>query len=195
MKLTRLFGAIAAASVIGLSAAFAGGSFTNWPVVGGASYCVLFAGDGTTCAGSEPAGPTIITGNERVPADTTLPNGNQPQTVRVPLYALGVGPYQYTAPLTGASVTVLTPTRHLVIEPAGTIAALTVVFPAATVLSDNQTLGLCSTQIVTALTITPGSGTTVSNTVTALAVPLTTGGSSCPEWVYRQANTTWYRVH
>lgn len=195
MKLSRSLGLAAVVLVAGLSTAFAGGYFQNWPVVGGAAYCALFAGDGTTCVENVPAGPSALTGNERIPADTKLPNGNQPQTVLLSPASLGAGPYQYVAPLTGASVTVNAATRNLIIDPAGTIAALTVTTPAASALIDGQAFGMCSSQVVTALTLTAGSGTTVNNAPTAMTVPVTTGAASCPEWIYRQANTTWYRVH
>lgn len=197
MKLSRLglgFAALVAVT-LGSLTAYAGGYFQNWPVVGASAtaYCALFGGNGTTCVENVPAGPSIVTGNELVPADTQLPNGNQPQTVRLPMAALGAGPYQYTAPLTAASVTVLPTSRRVVIDPAGTIAALTLVFPAATTLIDGQLLGICSTQIVTALTLTAGSGTTILNGPTALAVPPATGAGTCYEWTYRLANTSWYR--
>jgi hypothetical protein len=193
MKLTRLGLGLAALVAVSLPA-FATGMFSNLPVIGSAAYCVLFSGDGATCVGFEPAGPTIVTGNERIPADTVLPNGNQPQTVRIPLASLGTGPYQYNAPLTGASITVLPTSRRLMLEPAGTIAALTVVFPAATLLVDNQTVGLCSTQVITTLTMTAGTGTTILNPLTATLLPLATGAAVCGEWVYRQSNTSFYRV-
>lgn len=195
MKLSRIGMGIAAlvATVLTASAA---GMFNNLPVVGASStaYCALYAGDGTTCSGYVPAGPSIISGNELIPADTQLSGGSSPQTVRIKPASLGVGPYQYTAPLTGASVTVLPTSRRLIVQPAGTISALTVVFPAATLLVDNQTLGLCSTQIVTTLTLTAGAGSTILNGPTALAVPPATGAGTCYEWVYRLTNTSWYRV-
>lgn len=163
----------------------------NVPIVNGASYCQSTVNG--VCVSTIPAGPAL-TGNETLPLDTNLANGASPQTAKIDVTSLGVGPYQYSAPLTAASITVLANTRHLIIEPAGTIAALTVVFPAASGLLDNQTFGLCSTQIVTTLTTTAGSGTTVLNAPTALVVPVATGNASCPEWVYRLSNTTWYRV-
>jgi hypothetical protein len=43
--------------------------------------------------------------------------------------SLGLGPYAYNAPLTGASITVTNFQRRLILEPAGTIATLTVVLP------------------------------------------------------------------
>jgi hypothetical protein len=196
MKLTLLSGLLAAVlTVSSIGVAFAGGLFQNLPVVGASStaFCSLFRGDGVTCAQNTPAGPSIVTGNELIPADTQLTGGSQPQTVRLPLAAIGAGPYQYTAPLTGASVTVAATSRRLTVDPAGTIAALTVVFPTASLLVDNQTVGLCSTQVVTSLTMTSGSGTTILNPVTALAIPPATGSSTCYQWTYRLANTSWYR--
>jgi len=158
----------------------------------------LSYGNNNVCNQYQPAGPANLTGNETIPADTNA-QGQVPATVNVSVLGLNAGPYQYVAPLTGASVTVANTSRRLVIDPAGTIAALTVVFPAAgaagsaTQLLDNQTFGLCSTQVVTALTVTNGAGTTVLNPPTALAVPSGTA-PACYEWVYRKANTSWYRV-
>lgn len=202
MKLLRRLAAGCAALIAASAIAYSAGLFQGYPVVGGAAYCTSFlmnpttGAATTTCNGPQvPAGPTIITGNELIPADTALTQGQVPATVLLKMASIGIGPYDYQAPATGASITVAATTRHLILEPAGTIAALTVVLPAATALVDNQKFGLCSTQIVTALTITPGTGTTVSNTQTATIVPLGTGAAACPEWIYRATNTNWYRFH
>lgn len=191
MKLTRLFGLLAVALTAG-SIAHAEGMFSNLPVVGGSSYCALYAGDGTTCVGTVPAGPTVVTGNERIPADTVLPNGQSPQSVRIPLAAIGALPYQYAAPLTGTTVAVAATTGSMVIDPAGTIAALTLTLPAASALVDNQTLAISSSQTITSLTLTPGSGTTVSNSPTALTISTTAAYGY--KLIYRAANTKWYRL-
>ncbi len=193
MKLIR-FGAVAAALVASTLLAHAAGMFANLPIVGGVAYCALYAGDGTTCAGSVPAGPTALTGNEKVPADTGLAGGASPQTVYIDVSSLGAGPTQYSVPLTGASITVAAATRQVIVEPAGTIAALTLVMPAASGLTEGQRFGFCTTQIVTALTITDGSGATVQNKPTAMLVPVATGGASCVEWVYVASTTKWYRT-
>lgn len=194
--------ALVAAAAFALSLpglALANGLFPGFPIVSGASYCGGFAQagiPGTTpvCTVTVPAGPTQITGNELIPADTQLTQGQAPQTVLMPVKVLNAGPYQYNAPLTGASITLSASSRRLMLEPAGTIAALTVVWPAAASLLDNQTMGICSRQVVTALTTTNGAGATVLDPPTALTAPLTTGAASCVEWVYRAANTSWYRV-
>lgn len=163
----------------------------NAPIVNGLSYCS--ATNNAVCTNTVPAGPAL-TGNETIPADTNLANGQQPQSVKIPMSVLGVGTTQLVVPLTGATVTATSLNRQILIQPAGTIAALTLVMPAATGLKDNQRLGVCTTQIVTTLTVTAGSGTTVLNAPTALLVPVATGAGSCVEFIYQQANTTFYRV-
>jgi len=183
-----LLGSAAALFAIGIAV---GQQWLNFPIVGQSSFCSSTVNG--TCVNTVPAGPAL-TGNETIPADTNLSDGSSPQTVKIPVVALNSGPYQYNAPLTGASLTVGAKERQLIIQPAGTIAALTVTTPAASLLQDGQRWGLCTTQIVTALTLTAGSGTTILNGPTALLVPVATGEASCVEFLYRQANTTWYRV-
>ena len=183
---------LAVIATVGVAFAISGNQL-GYPIVGGASYCSSY-GNGSVCKNTVVAGPTITTGNETILGNTNLSGGATPQTVLFPISILGSGPYQYNAPLTGASLTLTAQQRRLILEPAGTIATLAVTFPAASTLSDNQLMGLCTTQIVTALTLTEGSGTTILNKPTALLVPVATGAGSCVEWVYRQSNTSWYRV-
>lgn len=181
-------------AVIGVAVAQ---QWPNVPIVGGASYCSA-TGNAGVCTNTVPAGPAL-TGNETIPVDTNLAAGQNPQTAKVDINSLGLGTYQYAAPLTGATLTVTPQQNQLIVDPGGTIAALTVNLPAASVLVDNQRWGICSTQIITALTISSGTGTTVTNNVTALGVPVTVAPAvSCPEWLYKQNSATagtWYRVH
>jgi hypothetical protein len=194
MKLTRSFGLGIAALFAVVSAANADGFFSKWPVVSGAAYCALFAGDGTTCVGNVPAGPTALTGNERIALDTKLPSGQSPQSVLASPASLGAGPTQYSVPVTTNSITILPTTRQVIVNPAGTIAALTIVTPAAAAMVDNQRIGFCTTQIITTLTVTAGTGVTVSNAPTAMLVPVTTGAASCIEWMYVASQSTLFRV-
>lgn len=138
-----------------------------------------------------PAGPSP-TGAESFAADTNLSGGRNPQTGRYTFQQLGLGAMQYAAPLTGTTVAVAAGTTNMVLDPAGTIATLTLTLPAASLLQDGQILRISSSQTVTALTVTPGSGTTVSNTPTAITISAT--GPYGYEFVYRAANTKWYRV-
>ncbi len=162
-----------------------------FPIVGGPSFCSSTVQ--STCVNTVPAGP-LLTGTETIPMDTNLPGGAAPQTVKASLMSLGVGPTDLEVPLNGANLPISATTRQLIIKPAGTLAALSVSLPIAALLTDNQRLGICTTQIITSFTVTAGTGTTVSTPPTALLVPVTTGGASCVAWVYRVADTTWYRV-
>lgn len=158
--------------------------------VGGVARCIAYA----------PAGPTAMTGYETVLTDTHGAAGSIPQTMNTPLTAVGGGILDVQAPLTGATLTLTPQHRQLIVNPAGTIAALTVAFPAASATMVNgQRIGVCGTQIVTALTATAGTGNTFGSTVTsqAMLVPVVTGAASCMEWVYSKTSATagvWYRT-
>jgi len=164
----------------------------NLPTIGGSSFCSSTVN--SNCVNTVAAGPAL-TGNETIPADTNASGGQSPQTAKFPLSTLGIGPTQFAVPLNGTVITMLPISRRVIFEPAGTIATATLLMPPVGVLADNQIVAFCTTQIVTTMTVTAGSGTTVNGPPTAMLVPVTTGGASCPEWVYRLSNTTWYRVH
>lgn len=77
--------------------------------------------------------------------------------------------YDYFAPLTGT--TVLITQSYTLVNPAGTIAALTVDLPAAPV--PGQTVHIAFSQVVTALTLAvsaPGTATFIGTPITAAAV-------------------------
>lgn len=179
-------GLLAAISVAGF--AFAG-AYDTYPTVGGAAKSCGSGNGVQNC--TVPAGPTDITGNELIPADTGLSAGRSPQTVVIPMRLLG-GKVQHEVPLTGASITVAAVTGKLVIDPAGTIATLTVTLPAAADLYDGQTLEIGSSETVTALTLTPGSGTTIAQTPTAITASTTAAYGY--KLVYIQSTTQWIRL-
>lgn len=195
MKLKRIAFALAALVATAGAAALAQ-QFPNLPLIGGASYCSGYSSgpSGQVCVSTVPAGPTAVTGSETFPVDTNLASGAQPQTAKMSVRSIGAGATQYSAPLTGTSITIASTTRQVIVNPAGTIAALTIVFPAASGLTDGQRLGFCTTQIITALTVTAGSGATTSNAPTAMLVPVATGAASCVEWIYVASATTWFRT-
>lgn len=96
---------------------------------------------------------------------------------------------QPVTPLTGATVTAtaLGANETAYVTPAGTIAALTYVFPTDATSRIGQVLRLVSTQIVTALTVTSTSLTLVGTAVTALAV-------NTPVVYQKVAAATWLRL-
>lgn len=81
-------GSVALIATVGI--ALAGGAFNGYPIVGdpGNTTC-LSLGNGGVCNQFSPAGPTGVTGNELIPADTGNLNGANPQTVDIPVSLLG----------------------------------------------------------------------------------------------------------
>lgn len=196
----------AAVSLAAIGAAYAGGAFQGYPLVGGPantnnppgpSYtnnCLSFGNNGV-CNQYQPNGPTSLTGNETIPADTNVQgagNIGQPATVAIPVIVLGAGNLNYSVPIAAGTVTVACTDSAVVMEPAGTLATLTLAMPAASCLRDGQTLRVASTQTITALTVTPGSGTTIPNSPTALTVSTTAPYNY--EFIYKQSTAKWYRV-
>lgn len=179
---------LAILTVVGVSAAQ---TWYPFPIIGGASFCSSQVN--AACVNTVPAGPAL-TGLETMPIDTNAARGVSPQTAKIGVASLGAGLVTYSVPVSGNTITLTSVTRQLIVLPAGTIAALTIVTPAASTLVEGQRLGICGNQIVTTLTMTAGSGTTLDTAPTAMLVPVLTGAASCFEFIYRQSNTTWYRV-
>lgn len=89
---------------------------------------------------------------------------------------------QRVAPTTGQTV-VCDGSRYLAIVPAGTLATLTVTFPASP--ADGQHLGVFTTQAITALTVNGG---TLRNPLTAAPA------NAFAEWRYLAFDGFWLRV-
>jgi len=95
------------------------------------------------------------------------------------------GNYSYQQPASGATLTAPAYLAAYVIDPAGTLAALTVVTPPAA--NDGQLFEVSTTQAIGALTVSPAAGQTVIGGNILLAA---NGGAG---WRYAAANGTWYR--
>lgn len=78
-------------------------------------------------------------------------------------------PFDYAAPLTTNVITMQT--AKLVVNPAGTIAALTVNFPLNP--PDGTVVEISTTQIITALTLVPGTGDVIVNGVLGAVTGIT----------------------
>ena len=89
-------------------------------------------------------------------------------------------------PTTGFTNTIANTTSYYILEPAGTLATGTLTMPASPV--NEQVVTVASTQEITALTHSPNTGQTLKGALTTITVD---GNAS---WIYRTANTTWYRV-
>jgi hypothetical protein len=100
----------------------------------------------------------------------------------VPLGSLPAGTPQYEQPTSGA--TVVATGLALQLEPAGTLATLTVVLPATP--ADGQVFELSTTEQLTLLTVLGAGGVPVRGGSYLLNAD---SGSS---WRYREASGTWY---
>ena len=182
---------LVACSVIAIGA----GVFNGYPIVGGAATCVNFNTNPltgavlTTCNGpSVPAGPTGITGNELVPADTNLAQGINPATVRIGTTLLASGSQYRAVPTAGASFTIPDNVTNYVMIPAGTLATLTLTMPPNPVFGQVQRI--TSSATITALTLTANAGQTISNAPTAITVSTTAPYG----YAFVYLGTTWYRL-
>lgn len=91
---------------------------------------------------------------------------------------------QYVTPLTATTVTVLsTGAINLMINPAGTIAALTITMPSGP--SDGDMVRIASTQIITVLTMNGGT----------IVLPLTTMAlGAFAAYVFSSNSSNWLRI-
>lgn len=92
--------------------------------------------------------------------------------------------YQYETPATGTTVTVAEGCPKVVLDPAATIAALTVTLPGGAV--DGQIVEMSTTREITALTVNSATGSVKANGVTG---PFAAGASRA--YIYRLASTQW----
>ncbi len=92
----------------------------------------------------------------------------------------------YETPLTGSTVTLLPNSSIVIIDPASTLAALTVNMPA--VPKDGQIIKIGITQNITSLTHSGNGNTLVEGFSSSTNSPVT------GTWYYRAADTTWYPV-
>lgn len=182
--------------VIVTSLAYAGGLFNGFPIVGdpGSDICLSY-GNNSVCNTFSPAGPNGVPPLATFPADTNVSGSGSvqnPSTINVPVGLTGATVLD-AAPLTAASITVPTGTAKLMLVPAGTIAALTVLLPAPSTtingnvysLNDGQPFSIYTSQTVTALTVTPFSGTTLTPTVTTVTAALPV------KLIYNKAALAW----
>ena len=95
----------------------------------------------------------------------------------------------YSVPITGFSMTLDNLDTDVILNPAGTLATGTITLMPDSALYDQDKLTIRTSQTISTLTITAGTGSSVVGAPTTLAAgALTTA-------IYRKANTTWYFAH
>lgn len=113
-------------------------------------------------------------------------NTNQPSASAVLTNYGVIRAIDYTTPSTGFSYTIPANVTVAILQPASTLATGAITMPAAPI--NGMTITVSCTQIITALTLSANSGQSIVNTISTLAA----GGTV--SYIYRQANTTWYKV-
>lgn len=96
--------------------------------------------------------------------------------------------YTYNQPTTGQTVTLASGTQTAIIDPAGTLAALTVTLPTCDSGYNGSLVRFSSSQAVTVLTVNATSGTVVGGP-TSLALGSGSG------YLCRGSSTTWHRLY
>ncbi len=102
----------------------------------------------------------------------------------------GFGSVVYVIPLTGATITAVPGQGGFQVNPAGAIAALTVVLPEGTV--EGQVFETSTSQDITAVTVTAAAGDLIFGTQGTLGTLGAGGGFS---FRFRLSNSTWYRIY
>ena len=93
----------------------------------------------------------------------------------------------YLIPTSGITITLAPTVKTTVLEPAGTLAALTVKMPLSPV--DQQVVHFSTSQILTALTVSPNTGQTMAN-----GLPTSAAAGQGFEFIWNAAQVKWYRI-
>lgn len=178
--------------VIAGAIASAGLWYPIFPIVGSAAYCQSTING--TCSQYTPAGPASLTGNELIPADTQLTQGRQPQTVLIPLAAIGAAPPVWWTVTNGQafySETISNNVGKLIFVAANTISDARVTAPAAPI--DGQIVRVSSTHTITAFQFIANTGQTLAVTTPTVLTASTTADQGY-SWIYRASDAKWYRL-
>lgn len=150
----------AAALTLSVSSALAQGLWSNYPIVGGDSYCAATVNG--VCSNNIPAGPSSLTGNEEIPADTNLSGGRTPQTVLVKPAALNANPITFVT-VTSSSPTGISASNisgGVVYTATGTITSANITLPSSAMHGQQYTIS--ANRTITALSVTAASGDSIA---------------------------------
>lgn len=182
---------IAALAFVMIAGAAVAGMWNNFPIVGGASYCITTIN--AVCSQTAPAGPTAVTGNETIPGDTNLSGGRAPQTVVFSMRSLNAAPITFVTCAAAAcgSNTIADNAGGIMLAYSTTIDSATVVTPLTPM--DGMRFSIAADHTVTSLTVTANTGTTLSVTTPTVLTASTTVPQGY-EYMYVASTTKWYRV-
>lgn len=183
------------AFIFSTSLASAQGLWNNFPIVGGSSYCSSTVNG--VCSNTVPAGPSALTGNEEIPADTNLSGGRSPQTVLVKPASLNALPVTFvavTTPPAGISASNLS--GGVVYTSTTTITSANITLPSSPI--HGQQYVVSSNRTITTLNVQAASGDSMGGNT---APTVLTASLSAPQgyrFICNKPSTgttcTWYRL-
>lgn len=188
------FGAVALAQVS--SVVVTGGFWGNWPLVGGASYSCGSVNNVSNC--TVPAGPTSLTGEETIPANTGAAGGQNPQNVLLSLASLNSLPIQFQTIVPAPAVAGATPisasdlSGGIFYNSPSTITAANITLPNNPI--DGQQYVVGSNRTITTLNVAPGAGETMGGNTAPTVLTASTTAPQGYKFIFNKALTTWFRV-
>lgn len=184
-------GSLALVATLVASVAIAG-LWNNFPQVGSARYCITTVNG--VCQQYVPAGPSIVTGDYTIPADTNLSGGQNPQTVKLSLMSLNAAPLTFEDITPGSAsytYTLANNSGGIVFESSVTISSVTINAPAAPI--DGQQVLIGSNRTITTLAFVANTGQTLSVTTPTVLTASTTAPQGY-KFVYRASTAKWTRL-
>jgi len=172
-KIKISLAAFAAIAFAGIAyAQTTGGFWSNWPIVGGASYSCGSVNAVSNC--TVPAGPTDMTGTETFPANTGLSGGSTPQNVLVTAASLNANPITFVT-VTSSNPTAISASNlsgGVVYVATGTITAANITLPASP--RNNQQYAISSNRTITTLSVAAASGDAIASNTSPTALTAST---------------------
>lgn len=189
-----LFGAYAFAQ--SSSVTVTSGFWPNWPLVGGASYSCGSVNGVSNC--TVPAGPTSVTGNETIPANSGLSGGQTPQNVLLTMAAFNALPIQVQTIVPAVGVAGATPisasdlSGGIFYNSPSTITAANVTLPNNPV--NGQQYVISANRTITTLSVSAGAGELIGGNTAPTVLTASTTGPQGYKFFYNTALTTWFRL-
>jgi len=169
------------------------GFWPNWPQVGSAAYCAA-RGNNNVCTSTIPAGPTILTGFESIPANANPQAASQPQNVLINVASLNAAPLVFrvlTDTTSADTYTIPNNNGGVLYSYTTTIPSAAVTAPAAPI--DGQRVVIASDRTITSFSFVANTGQSLSVTTPTVLTASTTVPQGY-EFVYKASTTKWYRI-
>jgi hypothetical protein len=169
------------------------GLWPNFPIVGGSSYSCGSVNGVSNC--TVPAGPTALTGNETIPANTNLSQGRSPQNVLLKPANLNANPITISeANLTANLISASSVSGGIFLPASTTITGVNVTLPPSPI--DGQQYVFGSNRNIVTLQITASSGDNMGANTAPTALTASTTAPQGYRFICSLSNSvcTWFRL-